>query len=125
MNPESDLKELVVNLKKTLEANLDTGIEFPPAVIPEAEPSIDMTPEPADTLESLKEHIEKGFKKMADQLFETKKKELVDELNKRKDEYVAGVSLHLMRTISCHYVGPELHVVVKSIDNESQGGGDE
>lgn len=57
MNLDSDLKELVTNLKKILEANLDTGIEFPPPIISETESSTDITPEAADALENLKEDI--------------------------------------------------------------------
>ncbi|MFC1841120.1 uracil-DNA glycosylase, partial [Thermodesulfobacteriota bacterium] len=57
MNSESDLKELVVNIKKILAANLDTGIEFPPLNISEAEPSTNKTRKPTDTLENLKEYI--------------------------------------------------------------------
>lgn len=53
MNSVSELKELVLNVKKILAGNLDTGIEFPPLNISETESSIDVTSDSRNSLEDL------------------------------------------------------------------------
>lgn len=58
MNSESELKELVVNIKKILAGNLDTGVEFPPLTIFEPESSTGIADESTKALESFKKSIE-------------------------------------------------------------------
>lgn len=62
--------------------------------------------------EAIRKAIEEALKQRIQERYEEKKKELIEDLDREKDQMLAGIVLHLMKQVSFERMGDILRIEV-------------
>ena len=73
---------------------------------------------PPDSEDFLRRAIEKGIADEVSDAYDKLKTELVEKLDRQKDQIVSGICLGIMKHVSMERMGPDLHVVIKKIEEK-------